>query len=154
MSAVTSKSSLRNTNGVAKRAMMSLARCHGSGGAVAATVAAAALQAGKAWTDLDLVFPRLGFCKHWGKPQDQNQIRKALKRAAHRAGIGHVRPHDLRHTCASLLISEGLNIKQVSSHLRHSSVGITLDTYGHIYPADRNEVAYAMDRILGIAGNG
>ena len=64
-----------------------------------------------------------------------------------------MRPHDLRHTCASLLISEGLNIKQVSSHLRHSSVGVTLDTYGHLYPADRDEVAYAMDRILGIAEN-
>ena len=119
-----------------------------------ATVAAAALQAGKAWTDLDLIFPRMGLCKHWGNPHEQRPIRNALARAAHRAGIGHVRPHDLRHTCASLLISEGLNIKQVSSHLRHSAVGITLDTYGHIYPADRNEVAYAMDRILGIAENG
>lgn len=118
-----------------------------------ATVAAAALQAGKAWTDLGLIFPRMGLCQHWGKPQAQGPIRKALARAAHRAGIGHVRPHDLRHTCASLLISEGLNIKQVSSHLRHSSVGVTLDTYGHLYPADRDEVAYAMDRILGIAEN-
>ena len=119
-----------------------------------ATVAAAALTAGKAWTDLGLIFPRLGLCKHWGHPHEQRPIRNALARAAHRAGIGHVRPHDLRHTCASLLISEGLNIKQVSSHLRHSSVGVTLDTYGHLYPADRDEVAYAMDRILGIAESG
>ena len=119
-----------------------------------ARVAQAKLLAGKDWTDLDLVFPRQGLCKHWGKPQAQNPIRKALGRASERAGIGHVRPHDLRHTCASLLISEGLNIKQVSSHLRHSSVGVTLDTYGHLYPADRNEVAFAMDRVLGIAQNG
>ena len=116
--------------------------------------AAAKLRAGKDWTDHDLIFPRQGRCLHWGLPQSQGPPRKALGRAARRAGIGHIRPHDLRHTCASLLIAEGLNIKQVSSHLRHSSVGVTLDTYGHLYPGDRNEVAHAMDRVLGIAKNG
>mgnify|MGYP003676052738 CR=1 FL=1 len=119
-----------------------------------AIVAAAKLRAGKDWTDHDLIFPRHGRCLHWGLPQSQGPPRKALGRASRRAGIGHIRPHDLRHTCASLLIAEGLNIKQVSSHLRHSSVGVTLDTYGHLYPGDRNEVAHAMDRVLGIAKNG
>ncbi|MBT4977281.1 MAG: tyrosine-type recombinase/integrase [Gemmatimonadetes bacterium] len=91
---------------------------------------------------------------HWSVSVlgDSSKSTSAEKRI--RAGIGHVRPHDLRHTCASLLIAEGLNIKQVSSHLRHSSVGVTLDTYGHLYPGDRNEVAHAMDRVLGIAKNG
>ena len=119
-----------------------------------AIVAAAKLRAGKDWIDHDLIFPRHGRCLHWGLPQSQGPPRKALGRASRRAGIGHIRPHDLRHTCASLLIAEGLNIKQVSSHLRHSSVGVTLDTYGHLYPGDRNEVAHAMDRVLGIAKNG
>ena len=73
---------------------------------------------------------------------------------ARRAGIGHVRPHDLRHTCASLLISQDVNIKQVSSHLRHSSVSITMDTYGHLYPADRSKIVDTMDRVLGVAANG
>ena len=119
-----------------------------------ARVAAAKLMAGNDWTDHDLIFPRIGRCLHWGNPQAQSPLRKGLGRASRRAGIGHIRPHDLRHTCASLLIAEGLNIKQVSSHLRHSSVGVTLDTYGHLYPGDRNEVAHAMDRVLGIAKNG
>jgi integrase len=118
-----------------------------------ARVAAAKLMAGNDWTDHDLIFPRMGRCLHWGNPQAQGPLRKGLGRASRRAGIGHIRPHDLRHTCASLLIAEGLNIKQVSSHLRHSSVGVTLDTYGHLYPGDRNEVAHAMDRVLGIAKN-
>ena len=118
-----------------------------------AKVAQAKLLAGKDWTDLDLVFPRMGNCQHWGNPQCPNNTRKALGRAAHRAGIGHVRPHDLRHTCASLLIAQDINIKQVSSHLRHSSVGVTLDTYGHLYPADRDKVVDAMDRVLGVAEN-
>ena len=119
-----------------------------------AKVARAKLLAGNDWTDLDLVFPRMGNCQHWGNPQCPNNTRKALGRAAHRAGIGHVRPHDLRHTCASLLIAQDINIKQVSSHLRHSSVGVTLDTYGHLYPADRDKVVDAMDRVLGVAENG
>ena len=117
-------------------------------------VAAAKLRAGNDWTDHDLVFPRTGRCLHWGFPQAQSPLRKGLGRASRRAGIGHIRPHDLRHTCASLLIAEGLNIKQVSEHLRHSSVGVTLDTYGHLYPGDRNEVAHAMDRVIGITKNG
>ena len=119
-----------------------------------AKVAQAKLHAGKDWTDLDLVFPRIGNCQHWGNPQWPQNIRDGLGRAARRAGIGHVRPHDLRHTCASLLIAQDINIKQVSSHLRHSSVKITLDTYGHLYPADRDKVVDAMDRVLGVAENG
>jgi integrase len=119
-----------------------------------AKVAQAKLVAGKDWTDLDLVFPRMGNCQHWGNPQSPGNIRDRLMRAARRAGIGHVRPHDLRHTCASLLIAQDINIKQVSSHLRHSSVGVTLDTYGHLYPADRDKVVNAMDRVLGVAENG
>ena len=119
-----------------------------------AKVAQAKLLAGKNWTDLDLVFPRMGNCQHWGNPQWPQNIRDGLGRAARRAGIGHVRPHDLRHTCASLLIAQDINIKQVSSHLRHSSVGVTLDTYGHLYPADRDKVVNAMDRVLGVAENG
>ena len=119
-----------------------------------AKVAQAKLLAGKDWTDLDLVFPRIGNCQHWGNPQWPQNIRDGLGRAARRAGIGHVRPHDLRHTCASLLIAQDINIKQVSSHLRHSSVKITLDTYGHLYPADRDKVVDAMDRVLGVAENG
>ena len=119
-----------------------------------AKVAQAKLQAGKEWQDHDLVFPRLGNCKGWGMPRSQANIRRALGRFSRRAGIGHVRPHDLRHTCASLLIAQDINIKQVSSHLRHSSVSFTLDIYGHLYPEDRNKVVHAMDRALGIAENG
>ena len=119
-----------------------------------AKVAQAKLLAGKDWHDLDLIFPRMGNCKHLGTPQSPRTVGSSLSQAARRAGIGHVRPHDLRHTCASLLISQDVNIKQVSSHLRHSSVSITMDTYGHLYPADRSKIVDTMDRVLGVAANG
>lgn len=47
-----------------------------------------------------------------------------------------VRPHDLRHTCASLHIRAGTPPKVLSAMLGHASVAITLDRYGHLYPGD------------------
>lgn len=46
------------------------------------------------------------------------------------------RPHDLRHTCASLHIQAGTPPKVLSEMLGHASVAITLDRYGHLYPGD------------------
>ena len=47
-----------------------------------------------------------------------------------------LRPHDLRHTCASLHIKHGTPPKVLSEMLGHASVAITLDRYGHLYPGD------------------
>lgn len=49
-----------------------------------------------------------------------------------------LRPHDLRHTCASLHIKHGTPPKVLSTMLGHASVAITLDRYGHLYPGDVN----------------
>jgi integrase len=51
-------------------------------------------------------------------------------------GAEVVRPHDLRHTCASLHIKVGTPPKVLSEMLGHASVAITLDRYGHLYPGD------------------
>jgi integrase len=45
-----------------------------------------------------------------------------------------LRYHDLRHTCATLLLSEGVNGKVVSEMLGHASITITLNTYLHVLP--------------------
>lgn len=50
-----------------------------------------------------------------------------------------VRPHDLRHTCASLHIKYGTPPKVLSEMLGHASVSITLDRYGHLYPGDAHQ---------------
>jgi integrase len=44
--------------------------------------------------------------------------------------------HDLRHTCASLLIAAGANPKAVQVHLGHSSISVTMDRYTHLFPSD------------------
>ena len=55
--------------------------------------------------------------------------------------------HDLRHTCASLLIATGANPKAVQAHLGHSSIQVTFDRYGHLFPSDMEALAVALDAV-------
>jgi DNA-binding transcriptional LysR family regulator len=57
--------------------------------------------------------------------------------------------HDLRHTCATLLLSEGVNVKVVSELLGHASITITLNTYSHVLPDMQDSAADAMEGALG-----
>jgi len=58
---------------------------------------------------------------------------------------GGLRLHDLRHTCASLAISAGANVKVVQRLLGHKTAVLTLDRYGHLFPDDLDAVADAFD---------
>ena len=60
-----------------------------------------------------------------------------------------IRFHDLRHTCATLMLCEGVHIKIVQELLGHADVTITLNTYSHVLPSMGGEAAGAMDRIFG-----
>ena len=71
-----------------------------------------------------------------------------------RAGLpAQIRFHDLRHTCASLLIAQGAHPKAIQAHLGHSSIQVTMDRYGHLFPdalehlADRLDAARAQLRM-------
>lgn len=57
-----------------------------------------------------------------------------------------LRVHDLRHTCASLLIAAGAHPGHVREHLGHSSIGVTMDVYGHLYEDTRDEIAERLQR--------
>jgi len=52
-----------------------------------------------------------------------------------------LRFHDLRHTCASLLIAQGASVKAVQAQLGHASATVTLDRYGHLFPDDLQQLA-------------
>lgn len=74
------------------------------------------------------------------------QARYAFQKATAAVdGCEGVRLHDLRHTCASLAISAGANIKVVQKLLGHKSAVLTLDRYGHLFPDDLDAVAAAFD---------
>lgn len=65
------------------------------------------------------------------------------------AGLPIVRFHDLRHTAATLLLSQGTHPKVVQELLGHSQISLTLDTYSHVLPVMHEQAADAMERLLG-----
>lgn len=91
----------------------------------------------------DLLFPAPG----GGYLSAQN-----WRRAVHwtKTGLGR-RPHDLRHTAASLWIAAEVDIKTVSAWLGHSTAKLTLDTYGHLMGTDADRAA--LDRVNRALGN-
>ena len=60
-------------------------------------------------------------------------------------GLDGVGLHDLRHTCASLSIQAGANIKVLQRLMGHKTATLTLDRYGHLFPDDLDAVAVALD---------
>jgi integrase len=77
-----------------------------------------------------------------------NLTNRSFKPLLREAGVRKIRFHDLRHTCATLLLSKGKHPKFVQELLGHATVSITLDTYGHVLPGMDDGLAEAMDDAL------
>jgi integrase len=78
-----------------------------------------------------------------------NLRNRSFARLLKRAGLPPTtRFHDLRHTCATLLLSRNINPKIVSEMLGHSSIAITLDTYSHVLPTMQEEAIRALEDVL------
>lgn len=86
----------------------------------------------------DLIFPNI---------DPSNLIKRDFKPLLQELGLSKkVKIHDFRHTHASLLIDSGIDMKQVSNQLGHSSISITMDLYGHLLK--RQKVANELDKIF------
>ncbi len=72
------------------------------------------------------------FCRADGYPHSDNAFSKYFLEFIERHGLKRIRFHDLRHTHASLLLSNGVNIKVIQERLGHSSITLTIDTYSHL----------------------
>jgi integrase len=69
-----------------------------------------------------------------------------FKPAVRRAGLRpELRFHDLRHTCAALLIAQGAHPRAIMERLGHSSIEVTLDRYGHLFPSLDESLADSLD---------
>ncbi len=76
-------------------------------------------------------------------------MRTHFKPALQRAGLPPtIRFHDLRHSHASLLISMGVHPKVIQDRLGHSSIMVTMDTYGHLFPRVSDELAQGLDLMI------
>lgn len=71
-----------------------------------------------------------------------------LKYYCGRAGLPLISPHDLRHSHASLLISQGVQPMIIKERLGHENIKETLDTYSHLYPNDHQKAADLLTNIL------
>ena len=99
--------------------------------------------AGSAWQDWDLVFP-----SQLGTPLDGSNVTHHLQRKLTEAGLPRVRFHDLRHTCATLLLKQGVQDRVIMEQLGHSQITLTLNTYRHVRPAMLSAAAAALDRAI------
>lgn len=63
-------------------------------------------------------------------------------------GLDGLRPHDLRHTYASLARSAGADLKLLQATMGHSSITVTADTYADLYDNELDAVADALDRLM------
>lgn len=77
-----------------------------------------------------------------------NLRNRSFKKLLKRAELPEIRFHDLRHTCATLLLSRNVNRKVVFEMLGHSSIAITLDTYSHVLPIMQESAVRALEDVL------
>ena len=90
------------------------------------------------------------FVSHNGQwLRQSNVFRRVFRPLLARAGCPAVRFYDLRHTCATLLLANGVNIKIVSERLGHATVTITLDHYAKVLPGMQSVAAECFGRLFG-----
>ena len=97
------------------------------------------------WQEQGLVFPSTVGTPLWG-----GNLNRAFKATLQRAGLPKsTRFHDLRHTCATLLLKQGVNPKFVQELLGHADISFTLNVYSHVLPHMGDATADAMEAALG-----
>lgn len=101
------------------------------------------LWAGSKWVDNDLVFTN-----RYGAPLQARRVIEEFHKSLHRAGLPRIRFHDLRHSCATLLLIQGVSPRVVMDVLGHSEIAMTMDTYSHVVPELRREAADRMESVL------
>jgi integrase len=90
------------------------------------------------------------FASRAGTPLSVHNVHnRSWKPLLRRAGLpATTRMHDLRHTCATLLLGRGVPVKVVSEMLGHASVSITLEVYAHLLPDMQESAVRVMEEAL------
>lgn len=96
-----------------------------------------------AWEPTNLVFTRWN-----GKILNPNTVNLELKEFCKRHDLPHINPHLFRHSAASILISNGVDVLSVSQMLGHSNISTTLNTYSHALEESRQKTAAAVSDVI------
>ncbi len=102
------------------------------------------LALGDAWRDEGLIFA----ARNGSSLDFTNITRDHFAPLLKSAGLPPIRFHDLRHTTATLLLSQGTHPKFVQELLGHASVAMTIDRYSHVLPGMGDATARALDAVL------
>lgn len=99
--------------------------------------------AGERWSETGLVF-----ATPIGKPLDETAVTKEFRRLLDRLGLPQRRFRDLRHSCATLLLVQGVSPRVVMDVLGHSQIGLTMNTYSNVIPDLQRDAAKRMQDLL------
>lgn len=86
----------------------------------------------------------------YGQQLKPNYISERFRETLKKNSLRHIRFHDLRHTCASLLLNHGYETADISKMLGHSTITTTVDIYGHIDEKRMRNIAEKMGSVLAI----
>jgi len=95
------------------------------------------------WQNEGFVFPST-----IGTALDPSNLLKQFRKLLKTAKLPKIRFHDLRHTAASLMLNNGIDVLVASQRLGHAQPSITLDVYGHLMPSMQNEAANILDTLI------
>ncbi len=98
---------------------------------------------GKQYIDNDYIFK-------WqnGKPYAPDYITMKFSKLLKQHKLRHIRLHDLRHSCASLLVSMGFELKDIQEWLGHSDIQITANIYAHLDAKRKKDIANSMSNLF------
>lgn len=99
--------------------------------------------AGSRWEETGLVF-----ANRTGGPTQARRVIEQFHTALTNAGMRRIRFHDLRHSCATLLLVQGVSPRVVMEVLGHSEIALTMNAYSHVVPELQREAAERMQLIL------
>lgn len=108
-----------------------------------ATQAGERAAAGDKWVDLGLVFSTAK-----GTVIEPRNLNRLFDVKVKEAGVRRIRFHDLRHTCATLLLAQNVSSRVVMELLGHTQLSMTTDLYGHVLPTTLRSAASAMDGLF------
>ena len=87
-----------------------------------------------------------------GKPFSPDYVTRHFRNLLAKHNLPHIRFHELRHSCASILINMGFTLKDVQDWLGHSDIKMTANIYSHLDVARKNNMANSLNEKLMAAG--